>query len=82
MSYDRINDDGSITRMKGTYHINKARAQFKEINQHNDNLRAKIKKQQQEELAEKVEQVASWFRQKNDNKSISLERYLGLKDES
>jgi hypothetical protein len=82
MSYDQINADGSITRMPGTYYINKARAQFKEINEHNDNLRAKIKKQQQEDLGERSEQVAAWFRQKNDNKSISLEKYLGLKNEN
>lgn len=82
MSYDQINPDGSITRMKGTYYINKARAQFREIDEHNQNLRASIRKKQQEDLAERSEQIAGWFRQLNDNKSISLEKYLGMKNES
>lgn len=80
--YDQINPDGSITRVPGTYHIDKARAKIRSIDEHNKKLRQSIDKKQAEDLAERAEMISGWFRRLNNNENISLERYLGVKNEN
>lgn len=68
--------------MTGTYHIDKARAKIRSIDEHNKKLRASIDKQQAEDLAERAEMISGWFKRLNENSSISLEKYLGIKNEN
>lgn len=76
MSYDRINLDGSITRVKGTYNVKKNRAVIANTYVINDRIRAERKRKTQEGLQDRAERIASYFRKINDNKSADIRDYI------
>lgn len=75
MSYDRINPDGSITRMPGSYNPKKAKAIVQSTIDTNDRLRAEKKKKHEEAFAEKSERIAAYFKALNNDKLVKIEDY-------
>lgn len=76
MSYDRINPDGSITRMPGTYNIKKARATIQRTIDTNLRIREQRKKQRDDDLADRSERIASYLAKLRDNKTAKIEDYV------
>lgn len=76
MSYDRINPDGSITRMPGTYNVKKNKAAIAETIARNDKIRADRKKQHAEGIADRAERIASYLSKLRDGKRVKIEDYI------
>lgn len=76
MSYDRINADGSITRVKGTYNVKKNRATIARTYVINDRIRAEKKRKNDEAFSDRSERIAAYFRRLNDNKSANINDYI------
>lgn len=76
MSYDRINPDGSITRMSGTYNVKKARATIQRTIDTNLRIREQRKKQREEDLADRSERIAAFLAKLRDNKTAKIDDYV------
>ncbi len=76
MSYDRINPDGSITRMPGTYNVRKAKATIQRTIDINLKLREQKKQKASEDLADRSERIASYLAKLRDNKSANINDYV------
>ena len=76
MSYDRINPDGSITRVPGTYNVKKAKAVIQSTYAINDRIRQERKRKIEEGLGDRAERISSFFKRLRDNKSAKIEEYI------
>lgn len=76
MSYDRINADGSITRVKGTYNVKRNKAIIANTHVINKRIMAERKKKNEEGLADRSERIAAYFRKLNDNKLADINDYI------
>lgn len=76
MSYDRINPDGSITRMPGTYNLKKAKATIQSTYGINDKIRQEKKRKNDEAFADRAERIAAFFKKLNDNRTAKIEEYV------
>ena len=76
MSYDRINPDGSVTRMPGTYNLKKAKATIQSTYDINEKILKARKQKNAEAFADRAERIASFFKKLNSNKSARIEEYI------
>lgn len=76
MSYDRINPDGSFTRMPGTYNVRKARATIQKTIDINLKIREERKKKKDDDLADRAERIAAFFARLKDNKRADINDYV------
>jgi hypothetical protein len=76
MSYDRINPDGSITRVPGTYNVKKNRAIIQGTIDNNLRLRAEKKRKQADELSDRADRIATYLRLVNDGKRVDIRDFV------